>query len=187
MRPVPPSPHIAPGGSLILLSAALCRLDDNPALVEAAKSAGPVSFAFVAEDCETSRSPEPWARDAVDTSVFGKGSDSSSWPLGRACRAFLHRSLRELDADLRQRQAGSSGIIFKRGDPSVALLEVARALGVARVLCSIRYEPSQRRRDEATFQSLTAAGFEGKHPFATTTLVRFAVTRTSPEMTVICS
>jgi hypothetical protein len=44
------------------------------------------------------------------------------------------------------------------------LPEIARVLGVARVLCAIRYEPTQRQRDEAMCRVLSDAGFEGAEP-----------------------
>lgn len=160
---MPPLPTLSrpshAGGSLVVLSAALCRLDDNAPLTAACSVAGPVSFVYVAEEEEE---VTPLGEFAVD--AFSEASDARSWPLGRAARAFLHRSLVELDASVIERRPEGApdvpGVIFRRGRAKEVLPEVARALGVARVLCAVRYEPAARSRDAETHRALAAAGFD---------------------------
>ena len=145
----------APGGSLVWVTAEP-RLDDNAALRAAAQAAGPLSLLFV-------EAPLPGGGvggfHAASSGAYDP-EESRRWPLGRAARAFLARSLASLDSDLvtLRGSAPGGGLLCRRGDPAVTVPEVARALGVARVLGSRRYEPGQWEEDERVAHALAKEG-----------------------------
>ena len=132
------------------------RLDDNAALRAAAQAAGPLSLLFV-------EAPLPGGGvggfHAASSGAYDP-EESRRWPLGRAARAFLARSLASLDSDLvtLRGSAPGGGLLCRRGDPAVTVPEVARALGVARVLGSRRYEPGQWEEDERVAHALAKEG-----------------------------
>jgi len=99
------------------------RLDDNPALREAARDGRPVVALWT------------WHPD-----------DESPWAPGGAARWWLHHSVAALSADL-----ASMGVqlIVRAGDPAATLADVARITGARSVHACMRYEPwapAQERR-----------------------------------------
>jgi deoxyribodipyrimidine photo-lyase len=110
------------------------RVADNPALLEACRSAGDggVLPLFVLD-------PALWE------------------PAGVSRRAYLSRSLTALDADLRGRGGGLS---VTRGDRVEEVVTGARAVGPTRVHAAADYGPSGRRRDQAVEEALAATGID---------------------------
>ena len=120
------------------------RLADNPALLAAVRRGGPVIPVFI-------WSPEEEGR----------------WQPGAASRWWLHQSLAQLDASLRQR---GSRLIIRRGPTLEAIRELLDQSGATAVYWNRRYEPTVIGRDsrvKAALQSgwadrrraLTAACF----------------------------
>jgi deoxyribodipyrimidine photo-lyase len=68
---------------------------------------------------------------------------------------FIHASLRELDAALRQR---GGGLIVRHGRASDEIPALARELGVATVFANRDYEPAAKQRDAAIASNLAASG-----------------------------
>jgi deoxyribodipyrimidine photo-lyase len=101
------------------------RLRDHPALHEAAKD-GPVVALFV-----------------LDPKLLK--------PAGAARVAFMYRTLRSLDADLRSH---GGTLIVRRGDPVKAVPRVARECEASSVHVSADFGPYGRARDEAVEQAL---------------------------------
>ena len=101
------------------------RLHDNPALLEAAKE-GPVTALFVLDD-------------------------ALRRPSGAARLAFLYRSLRALDQDLRTH---GGRLMVRRGDPSKVLPAVARETGAGSVHISADLNPYGAARDHRVEQAL---------------------------------
>jgi deoxyribodipyrimidine photo-lyase len=109
------------------------RVSDHDALLDAC-SRGPVVPVFV------------WHPE-------GEGR----WPQGGAQRWWLDRSLRALDAQLRER---GSRLVVRAGDPAAELAQVAAACGARRVACSRRYEPEAMREEERIGDALESRGIE---------------------------
>ena len=107
------------------------RLADNPALLDACDSAGVLPL-FV-----------------LDPALWGPAGISRRW--------YLSRSLRALDASLRERQGGLSVV---HGDPVRQVLLAARQVGAGRVHVAADYGPYGHRRDVAVKQALADAGIE---------------------------
>jgi deoxyribodipyrimidine photo-lyase len=101
------------------------RLADNPALLEACASDGVLPL-FV-----------------LDPALWGPAGVSRRWYLGR--------SLRALDASLRQRRAG---LCVVRGDPVRRVAQAAREVGASRVHVAADYGPYGHRRDRAVEEAL---------------------------------
>jgi deoxyribodipyrimidine photo-lyase len=101
------------------------RLRDHPALHEAAKD-GPVVALFV-----------------LDPALLK--------PAGPARVAFLYRSLRALDADLRE-HGGS--LVVRRGDPVTVVPTLVREAGATSVHISADFNPYGSARDTAVEQAL---------------------------------
>jgi deoxyribodipyrimidine photo-lyase len=97
------------------------RLADNPALLAAVRHGGPVIPVFI------------WSPE-----------DEGRWPPGAASRWWLHQSLAELDASLRQR---GSRLIIRRGPALEAIRELLNFTGAAAVYWNRRYEPAVIERD----------------------------------------
>ena len=95
------------------------RLHDHPALNAAAVD-GPVTAVFVLDD--TLRRPS-----------------------GRPRLAFLYRTLRALDEDLRE---DGGGLIVRRGKPEIVIPALAREVGAASVHVSADFGPYGSARDE---------------------------------------
>ncbi len=75
-------------------------------------------------------------------------------PLDRRV-AFIHASLRELDAELRR---AGGGLIVRHARAADAIPRLAEELGVDAVFCNHDYEPAATGRDRAIQQALQAAG-----------------------------
>ncbi len=69
--------------------------------------------------------------------------------------AFLHASLRELDAELRR---AGGGLIVRHARAVDAMPQLAQELGVDAVFCNHDYEPAALARDRAVQQALSDAG-----------------------------
>ena len=108
------------------------RLRDNPAL-QAALDAGHV--------------PVPVYLHAPD--------EEGAWCPGAASRAWLHRSLDALDADLRRR---GSHLIRLRGPTLRALSVLARGVGAQAIFWNRCYEPAVIARDTALKLALREQG-----------------------------
>lgn len=109
------------------------RLEDNPALLAAAKT-GPVIPVFIYSPDEE----KPWA----------PGGASLFW---------LHQSLKSLDDDLRK--AGSR-LILKKGKALEVLKKLAKETGARSVFWNRRYEPALVKRDAEIKSFFKKEGFE---------------------------
>lgn len=83
--------------------------------------------------------------------------EEGAWRPGAASRAWLHRSLDALDADLRRR---GSRLIRLRGPSLAALSGLARGVGAQAVFWNRCYEPAAIARDTALKQALRRQGLE---------------------------
>ncbi|MET0718643.1 MAG: deoxyribodipyrimidine photo-lyase, partial [Pseudoxanthomonas sp.] len=110
------------------------RLDDNPALHAALEAGYTPVPAFV-------HAPEEEGR----------------WAPGAASRAWLHRSLRSLDEDLRTR---GSRLLLRRGPTEVALSALLEETGATAVFWNRKYEPATQPRDAALKKQLLARGLQ---------------------------
>lgn len=110
------------------------RLTDNPALLAAAASGGPVIPVFI------------WAPE-----------EEGAWAPGRGARWWLPRSLSALDAALQER---GSRLLFRRGPSLDALRALAAETGAAAVYWNRRFEPAAVGRDAAVRAGLAAAGLQ---------------------------
>jgi len=70
---------------------------------------------------------------------------------------FIHDSLLELDAALRQR---GGGLIVRHGSASDEIPALARELGVVAVFANRDYEPAAKQRDAKVAEKLAAAGID---------------------------
>lgn len=77
------------------------------------------------------------------------------WSPGAASRAWLHRSLRSLDAGL---HALDSRLIVRHGDSVAVLEELVRQTGAEAVFWNRLYEPAAIARDKRVEQALNASG-----------------------------
>jgi len=109
------------------------RLDDNPALLAAARR-GAVVPLFV------------WAPD-----------EEAPWEPGAASRWWLHQSLERLAGALAR--AGTP-LLVRRGPSLETLREVARAWSATHVVWNRRYEPAVIARDTAIKKALADDGLE---------------------------
>jgi len=121
-----------PGGTTILWLRADLRLDDNAALVAAASRQGTLLPLFI-------HSP----------------TEEESWMPGGASRWWLDRSLRALDASLRER---GSRLVVRHGASLDVLRDVAREAGAGAVFWNRRYEPASIARDRIVKQALRQDG-----------------------------
>jgi deoxyribodipyrimidine photo-lyase len=101
------------------------RLRDHPALHEAAKD-GPVVALFV-----------------LDPALLG--------PAGAPRVAFLYRTLRDLEAQLRSH---GGQLLVRRGDPANAVPKVVKEAAASSVHISADFNPYGRMRDEAVAAAL---------------------------------
>lgn len=108
------------------------RLADNPALREAVEAGSAVIPVFV-------YAPE----------------EDGRWAPGAVSRWWLHRSLEQLDARLRQL---GSKLVLRRGPTAEALCELARRTGARLAVWSRRYEPHVIRRDAEVRSALLNEG-----------------------------
>src|SRR6201995_570385 len=101
------------------------RLGDNPALLAAADE-GPVVALFVLDD-------------------------ELRKPSGAPRVAFMYRTLRALDEQLREH---GGGLVVRRGKPESVVPAVAREAGASSVHISADFGPYGRARDERVAQAL---------------------------------
>ena len=97
------------------------RLADNPALLAAVDRGEPVIPVFI------------WSPE-----------EDGHWPPGAATRWWLHQSLAQLDASLRER---GSRLIIRRGPALEAIRELMDQSGATAVYWNRQYEPATIRRD----------------------------------------
>ena len=109
------------------------RLDDNPALLAAARR-GAVVPLFV------------WAPD-----------EEAPWEPGAASRWWLHHSLETLATALAK--AGAP-LVIRRGPSAAAVAAVAKEFAATHVVWNRRYEPAVVARDTVIKKALTDAGLE---------------------------
>ena len=120
------------------------RLDDNPALSEAASLGQPLTVVYVLD--ETS----PGVR-----------------PLGGATKWWLHHSLADLAAGL---EAKGSRLLLRRGPAEGIIRDLARETGASTLLWNRRYGGPEREVDAgvkawAADQGLTASSFQANLMF----------------------
>jgi len=108
------------------------RLTDNPALLAALAHGGPVIPVFI------------WSPD-----------EEAPWKPGAAARWWLHLSLSQLDASLRQR---GSRLIIRRGRTLETIRELLEVTGARVVYWNRRYEPAVIRRDKRVKAALNQDG-----------------------------
>ncbi|VAI46357.1 cryptochrome-1-like [Triticum dicoccoides] len=110
------------------------RVEDNPALAAAARTAGEVVPAYV------------WAPE----------EDGPYYP-GRVSRWWLSQSLKHLDASLRR--LGATRLVTRRSTDTVAaLLELVRSTGATHLFFNHLYDPLSLVRDHRVKQVLGAEG-----------------------------
>lgn len=110
------------------------RLDDNPALSEAAQLGSPVVPVFI------------WSPE-----------EEGDWAPGEASCYWLHQSL----AQLKERLGGLGLRLILRSGPALKhLLQIAAEVGAGTVLWNRRYEPVAIRRDTEVKSALKARGYE---------------------------
>ncbi|KAG8071160.1 hypothetical protein GUJ93_ZPchr0006g41640 [Zizania palustris] len=110
------------------------RVEDNPALAAAARTAGEVVPAYV------------WSPE----------EDGPYYP-GRVSRWWLSQSLKHLDASLRR--LGASRLVTRRSaDAVVALIELVRSIGATHLFFNHLYDPLSLVRDHRVKELLTAEG-----------------------------
>ncbi|MDQ0755709.1 deoxyribodipyrimidine photo-lyase [Arthrobacter sp. B3I4] len=115
------------------------RLDDNPALAEAAASGSPLTVVYVLDEVS------PGMR-----------------PLGAATKWWLHHSLASLAGDL---ESAGSRLVLRRGPAEQTIRRLAEETGATRILWNRRYGGPERAvdaalKDWAASQNLTAASFQ---------------------------
>jgi deoxyribodipyrimidine photo-lyase len=108
------------------------RLTDNPALVQAVASGGPVIALYVLDEV----SP-------------------AAWPHGGASRWWLHHSLASLAKDL---EARGAALVLRRGDARTVVKALAAETGATRIVTSRCYEPWARALEKAMHDDLKSAG-----------------------------
>ncbi|KAF0906478.1 hypothetical protein E2562_011470 [Oryza meyeriana var. granulata] len=110
------------------------RVEDNPALAAAARTAGEVVPVYV------------WAPE----------EDGPFYP-GRVSRWWLSQSLKHLDASLRR--LGASRLVTRRSaDAVAALIELVRSIGATHLFFNHLYDPLSVVRDHRVKGLLTAEG-----------------------------
>jgi len=114
------------------------RLNDNPALSAAAASGRPVIALYV-----------------LDTAM-------RDWAMGGASRWWLHHSLDQLGAALRQRYG--IALLLRRGDPEAVVTALAQETDARAVHWNRCYEPAAVARDTRLKAALQESGIEtGSH------------------------
>lgn len=108
------------------------RLRDNPALQAAIEAGHTVLPVYI-------HAPE----------------EEGAWAPGAASNAWLHRSLQQLDADLRR--TGSS-LVLRRGDSMAQLQALIAQSGAEAVYWNRKYEPATQPRDAAIKRGLREQG-----------------------------
>ncbi|KAF2990947.1 DNA photolyase family protein [Methylocystis sp. MJC1] len=108
------------------------RLDDNPALMTAARSGAPLIALYVLDD-----------------------DSAGQWRMGDASRWWLHHSLSSLADDLAQHGVP---LVLRRGRAEFALEEVIAETGTCAAYWNRLYEPWAMRRDNEIKTSLRGRG-----------------------------
>lgn len=111
------------------------RLADNPALTHAVETGRPIIPVYVLDQGSTVR------------------------PMGAASLWWLDKSLRALDADLRDR---GSRLILRRGDSEAELRRLIDETGASAVFLNRRFEPDAFARDADIAHTLQAEGIACK-------------------------
>ncbi len=120
------------------------RLADNPALLAAVRAARVVVPVFI------------WSPE-----------EEGEWVPGGAARWWLHESLRQLDASLRER---GSRLVLARGPAVDSLRALVRTTGATQLYWNCRYEPAALRVEATLRRQLAAAGLVA-HGFHSSRLV----------------
>src|SRR5450830_474929 len=120
------------------------RLDDNPALAEAAALGSPLTVVYVLDEVS------PGVR-----------------PLGGAVKWWLHHSLESLAADL---EAAGSRLLLRRGPADRVIRKLAEETGAGRLLWNRRYGGPERAidtglKDWAAQDGLEAESFQANLMF----------------------
>ncbi len=120
------------------------RLDDNPALAEAAALGGPLTVVYVLDEVS------PGMR-----------------PLGGAARWWLHHSLESLAADL---EAAGSRLLLRSGPAERVIRGLAEETGADRLLWNRRYGGPERAidtgiKDWAASREISASSFQASLMF----------------------
>lgn len=83
--------------------------------------------------------------------------EEGGWAPGAASRAWLHRSLAALDADLRAR---GTQLVLRSGDSLAALQALVAETGAVAVFWNRRYEPAAHQRDAGVAAALRGQGLQ---------------------------
>lgn len=83
--------------------------------------------------------------------------EEGQWKPGAASRAWLHRSLAALDADLRAR---GSRLLLREGPSAPALQALVQQTGAAAVFWNRKYEPATQPRDASLKKRLREQGLQ---------------------------
>lgn len=111
------------------------RLSDNPALTAAVKSGAHILPVYILDD-----------------------ANAEEWRMGGASRAWLHRSLEQLDQSLH------GNLVLLEGDALIQIPALAQESGVNAVYWNRCYEPWRVRRDRLVKETLSGMRIEG-HSF----------------------
>ncbi|GHP05177.1 hypothetical protein PPROV_000392900 [Pycnococcus provasolii] len=128
------------GGGCVFWVRFDARIDDNPALLEAARGGGPLTIAVTWGD-----------EDMLDD------ENGNAWALGEATRVFYHHSLDAFDRDLRER-FGQRIVPLGPGDALTSLRTLLAETRCKRLVYTRRHEPAQIARDDAVHRSLQSDG-----------------------------
>ena len=104
------------------------RLDDNPALYEAAQSGARIIPVFI------------WSPD-----------EEGKWTPGSATRFWLHHALQSLQSEIEQRE---SRLILRQGPALQTLMDLLKETGADSLFWNRRYEPDIIKRDKEIKQAL---------------------------------
>ncbi len=108
------------------------RLDDNPALMAAARSGAPLIALYILDD-----------------------DSAGDWRMGSASRWWLHHSLSSLSADLARRGVT---LTLRRGRAEFVVENIVAETGAQAVYWNRLYEPWAMRRDSEIKAGLRARG-----------------------------
>jgi deoxyribodipyrimidine photo-lyase len=108
------------------------RLNDNPALLLAAKQGGPVIPLFI------------WSP-----------TEGGKWSIGEASKWWLHHALQDLALQLAKRK---SQLIIREGEAAEVLVELVKEVGAQSVFWNRLYEPDAIARDQEVKERLQAIG-----------------------------
>ncbi len=112
------------------------RLSDHAALCHAVKSSAPIIPVFI-----------------YDKDVMGQ------WSYGSAQKYWLHHSLKSLNSDL---ESHGAGIILRRGDTIINLLQIAKVTGAKQIFALRNYEPWAAQLETTLRDAAISDGMEFK-------------------------